>query len=192
MKDYCISNVGVDAGLIMVCDQNYYSKWGSKLKYGKNKYGMVCSQKIVVEPGVYKVKWHIPDTYNGPISGEGIIKTDSGIIAISDPCYCIKDWDRWLKDTNMGDDVEDAVILIDEMGGDDADLYELCTSNFDPNWLTELPHHSWIFYNDRHYDAENPEGVDHWRKLLIFTKFDGAVIAAYVASKGTRNQRIGD
>jgi len=118
MKAFCISNVGVDAGLIMVCDEKYYDKWGSKLKYGKNKYGIICSQKIVVEPGTYKVKWSIEKTWNGPISGEGTVKTDSGMIAISDPCYCIKDWDKWLKDTNMGNDVSDNVILIDKMGGD--------------------------------------------------------------------------
>ena len=118
MKKFHVNNVGVDAGLIMICDQNYYMKWGSELKYGKNEYGVICSQKIMIEPGVYKVKWHIPNTWNGPISGEGIVKTDSGIIAISDPCYCIKDWDKWLEEINMGDNVPNNVILIDEVGGD--------------------------------------------------------------------------
>jgi len=40
------------------------------------------------------------------------------MIAISDHCYCIRDWDKWLEDTNMGDDVSDDVVLIDKMGGD--------------------------------------------------------------------------
>jgi len=98
----------------------------------------------------------------------------------------VSTWGKTPYDINCGDCIEFTESIIETMGGECYDLYELCTSNFDPNWLTELPHHSWIFYNDRHYDAEAPEGVDHWRELLIFTKFDGAVIAAYVASKGTR------
>ncbi len=118
MKEFCIKNVGVDAGLIMICDEHYYDKWRKIVNYGKNEYGVICSQKIIVKPGVYTVKWSIPNTWNGAISGEGTVGTGSGIITISDPCYCIKDWDRWLQDTNMGNDVSDDVILIDSMGGD--------------------------------------------------------------------------
>ena len=118
MKNFRISNVGVDAGLIMICDEKYYDKWGNKIRYHKNKFGVVCSQKIKVKPGTYKVKWSIDNTWNDAISGEGTVKTDSGIIAISDPCYCIRDWDKWLKDTNMANDVSDDVVLIDKMGGD--------------------------------------------------------------------------
>ena len=118
MKGFCISNVGVDAGLIMICDEKYYDEWGNKIKYVKNEFGVICSQKIKVKPGIYNVRWSIDNTWNGAISGEGIVKTDSGVIAISDPCYCIKDWDKWIKDTDCGKNVSNDVVLIDEMGGD--------------------------------------------------------------------------
>ncbi len=118
MKGFCISNVGVDAGLIMICDEKYYDEWGSKINYNKNSYGVVCSQKIIVEPGIYNVRWSIDNTWNGEINGKGTVKTDSGIIVISDPCYCIRDWDKWLEDTNLGNEVSENVVLIDEMGGD--------------------------------------------------------------------------
>jgi len=118
MKNFRIGNVGVDAGLIMVCDEKYYDKWGNKIQYNKNLHGVILSQRIMVEPGTYTVKWSIKNTWNGDISGEGTVKTDSGMIAISDPCYCIRNWDKWLEDTKMANNVSDDVVLIDGMGGD--------------------------------------------------------------------------
>jgi len=123
VKELNVKNVGVDAGMIMICDENYYNKWGSKIGYGKNKYGVILSQKIKVKPGTYRVKWSIDNTWNGAISGEGTVKTDSGAITISDPCYCIRDWDNWLDETSFGKNVSDDVILIDKMGGDG--VYEI-------------------------------------------------------------------
>ena len=121
-----IKNVGVYAGLIMLCDEKYYEKWGNKTNYRKNLYGVICSQRIMIKPGNYKVKWFIENTWNGAISGEGEVKIESGFLTISDPCYCIDDWDKWLEDTNFGTELSgERVLIIDEMGGDgcyDVDL----------------------------------------------------------------------
>jgi len=92
----------------------------------------------------------------------------------------VSTWGKTPYDINCGDCIEFTESIIEAMGGDSDDLYELCTSNFDPEWLTGLPLHSWIFYKGRHYDAETPEGVDDWRGLSIFAKFDGVVIAMQI------------
>ena len=125
VKTLNIKRVGVDAGMIMVCDEDYYNYYGKTINYGKNEFGVVCSQKFDIEPGVYNVEWSIKNTWNGDIAGKGIIRIVSGRLTVSDPCYCIRDWDKWLAETNIGDNVSDNVILIDEMGGDgcyDIDL----------------------------------------------------------------------
>jgi hypothetical protein len=31
--------------------------------------------------------------------------------------------------------------------------------------------HSWVVFNGKHYDMQNPAGVEHWKRLLYF---DGA------------------
>lgn len=37
--------------------------------------------------------------------------------------------------------------------------------------VEDLPQHAWVFANLKHYDAENPNGVENPWKLLIFKKF---------------------
>ncbi len=85
-------------------------------------------------------------------------------------------WGKSPHDINCGECVEFAQSVIEEMGGESEDLYNLCNLNFDPKWLTELPGHAWILYKGRHYDSESPNGVDDWRELSIFEKFKGIVI----------------
>ena len=120
-----VYNVGVDAGMIMICDENYYNDFGKKIDYGRNPYNRILSQRFDVKPGVYSIKWSIENTWNGHISGEGIVETKSGRLTVSDPCYCIENWDKWLRETEFGKRLPDNVILIDKMGGDgvyDVDL----------------------------------------------------------------------
>jgi hypothetical protein len=35
-----------------------------------------------------------------------------------------------------------------------------------------FPDHRWTYYNGKHYDAENPEGVNDFRKLEFFKRID--------------------
>ena len=88
----------------------------------------------------------------------------------------VSTWGISPYDINNGECSEFTHSVIEQMGGDSNELYELYTSNFDPDWITELPLHVWILYKGRHYDAEAPEGVDNWRELPIFTKFKDVVI----------------
>ncbi|MEK6829300.1 MAG: hypothetical protein AABY15_04170 [Nanoarchaeota archaeon] len=37
--------------------------------------------------------------------------------------------------------------------------------------VTHLPHHAWIYYSGKHYDAESPDGVDNWTELPIFKRY---------------------
>jgi len=108
--------VGVDAGMIMICDKSYYDKFGydfdGKLSYKKE-----------VPNGRYNCFWLIPDTWNGDVEGEGILDVTSGEIIISDPCYCIQskscsNWDKFLDITSFGENPEEGTIIISSMGGD--------------------------------------------------------------------------
>ena len=56
------NNVGVDAGMIMICDEDYYKDFGFKFEDR-------LSFKRKVKPGKYKCNWKIPKTWNGKVSG---------------------------------------------------------------------------------------------------------------------------
>lgn len=70
--------------------------------------------------------------------------------------------------------------LCEEWGERVAELYREATGNddidvVDPGNLSGHPNddlfgHVFIRFHGRYYDAECPEGVDDWRKLLLFTK----------------------
>jgi hypothetical protein len=107
------SGVGVDAGLIMICDEKYYEKYGYKFEER-------LSQKRKVKNGKYLCKWNIPDTYNGDVEGEDILEVTSGTIIVSDPCYCIEEsnWDKFLDVTNFCENPEPGTVVLDKMGGD--------------------------------------------------------------------------
>ena len=109
-----IKDVGVDAGMIMISDINYYKKYEKRSYIDSN-----LSKIIKIKPGIYKVNWNIDNTWNGNISGSGIVEIESGEMIVSDPCYCINNnWDKWLEDTNYGKIKSDNCIFIDQMGGD--------------------------------------------------------------------------
>jgi len=112
-------NVGVDAGLIMICDEDYYKRYDmDENPDRKNTFDVV--------PGTYQVKWLIRDTWNGRIDGEGTVEITSGKMVVSDPCYWIeKDWMDWLDETNYGGQEHPGTIIINSMGGDGRYKVEL-------------------------------------------------------------------
>ena len=117
-----VKDVGVDAGMIVICDKDYYKKYNDELKFD------LSSTKILkVKPGTYSINWIIENTWNGDISGQEILNIKSGEIIISDPCYCVKseNWDKWLSDTDYGLCISGDAFVINNMGGDgtyDLDL----------------------------------------------------------------------
>lgn len=50
-----------------------------------------------------------------------------------------------------------------------AGAEDVCTENFVD--FGELPGHMWVIYEDKHYDAECPEGVTDFKELPIFKKY---------------------
>jgi len=115
-----VSGVGVDAGIIMIADEDYY--------IGNNGKVVWRSAKLIeIGSGSYDVKWKIKDTWCGPISGRGVVEITSGKMVISDPCYHFEDenWDKWLRKTDYGKICGRGVIIINEMGGDGTYSIEL-------------------------------------------------------------------
>lgn len=110
-----IRNVGVDAGLIMVSDFDFFNQFKSK------KFEERLSYKIDVPIGTYDVHWKIPHTWVGPVDGDGILEVTSGIVVVSDPCYLIDDHNEWidlLNKTNYLQEPPPGTIVLDKMGGD--------------------------------------------------------------------------
>jgi len=59
MIEINIRNVGVDAGMIMLCDDSYYDRFTKNIDHNNSK-------EIGVEPGVYDIEWSIKETWTGP------------------------------------------------------------------------------------------------------------------------------
>ena len=109
-----VKGISVDAGIIMLCDINYYKKYEEEPFFDDK-----LAKIINIKPGIYNCEWSIKETWNGSIDGVGLIKIDSGKLIVSDPCYCIdKGWEKWLEDTDYGRNTPTDTIIINEMGGD--------------------------------------------------------------------------
>ena len=113
-----VEGVGVDAGLIMIADKDYYKKY-------KPIFTPRISHQFDIDKGKYRVNWRIRKSWNGDIQGTGEVNITSGICYVSDPCYIAQDWDKWLKDTKIGDIKPKGTLLIDKMGGDGEYKVEL-------------------------------------------------------------------
>lgn len=107
--------VPVDAGIILVCDQDYYRKWGST---GSPSPGWGNVFKI--PKGLYTLQWSIKGTWLGDVSGSGTLKVTSGAVTVSDPCYLVLDdlWGKILKHTNFFKHPDSGTVVLDKMGGD--------------------------------------------------------------------------
>ena len=119
-------SVGVDAGMIMFCCDNYiqnlpYKQRKDYLSGKAFKNGL--SYRFKVPKGKYKVTYKIQDSWNGPITKHYPLTITSGFLVVSDPCYLIaeghEDWQKWLNETDYGRKVDSDSIFIEEgMGGD--------------------------------------------------------------------------
>lgn len=76
-------------------------------------------------------------------------------------------------------DLEDAIdifgeenLIINDNGVWIKDMLEKYgTPPIDLHSFKTLLNHSWLYYNGKHYDAENIEGVDEWHKLSCWERF---------------------
>ena len=112
-----LNDINVDAGMIIVSDVDYIKK-----------YNPFNTTVYDVPVGNYKVKWCIPSSWNGRLSGTSELKVTSGKIVVVDPCYVIDDvgWSHWLTVTDYGRDIKSqSAFIIDSMGGDGVYNVEL-------------------------------------------------------------------
>ncbi len=111
MITYDIKKVYVDAGAILICDEKFYQKYDYKFDESS-------SHKIELPNGMYKCHWYI----DREIYGDGYLKVESGVVIISDPCYCVDRkrgaWDRVLDDMDFLQYEPDGTVLLNTMGGD--------------------------------------------------------------------------
>ena len=109
--------------MIIVCDLSYIDEFGRRSDHDEK-----LGKKFDIPNGVYYVKWNIPKTWNGPISGVNELEVTSGKIIVIDPCYVIgknddnvksDGWMNWLNKTGFGKNVNSSkAFIIDSMGGD--------------------------------------------------------------------------
>ncbi len=115
-----LRGIGVDAGLILVSDRDYFLSWKGTIQRD-------LSWVIDIEPGMYKVRWRIKNTWNGSVSGSGGLLVTSGKVVVSDPCYIVWDklWEKWLAQTDFGRRPDTGTVVLDKMGGDGEYVVEL-------------------------------------------------------------------
>lgn len=118
MKRLVATNIGVDAGMIIVADISYLEG----IKHDKD--GLGLGKTFKVPNGKYKVHYSIPETWNGPLEGNEELIVTGGEIFVVDPCYVIgkpehEDWLDWLNKTDFGRNLNsNKAFILDEMGGD--------------------------------------------------------------------------
>ena len=123
-------NIGVDSGLILVADLDFYRKHNKGALDFTPKY----QKQFELPNGEYVVEWGIKGTWNGDVSGIGKLTVTSGFAIISDPCYLIQDdaWQKFLDDYEHeiyeGHHIKGCVLL-DKMGGDGSYTVELKITN---------------------------------------------------------------
>ena len=109
--NFKVSGVGVDSGTIMICDESYYEKYGYK-------FDERLSFKKKVPNGRYNCSWNIKETWNGDVDGDGILEVTTGVVIISDPCYCVDHWDQLLNESDTLFNTPEGTVVLDKMGGD--------------------------------------------------------------------------
>ena len=125
-KSFKIKNIGVDAGMILVADKDFYDKLPYKTDFSDDSH-----QTIDMPIGEHHIEWEIKNTWNGDISGVETLEVSSGKVIVSDPCYLFPDQDEcssfldeyvWKKDSSHPSNPEDndipGVITLSKMGGD--------------------------------------------------------------------------
>lgn len=116
--------VGVDAGIILVTDYDFYKKYRGRLD-SDNEF----IKKFKLPIGRYLINWSIPNSNRGYVSGKHeVLEVTSGVVVVSDPCYIVgealsgakkyEQWDKVLKDTNFFKKAPLGVVVLDKMGGD--------------------------------------------------------------------------
>ena len=123
-KDFLryVNGVGVDAGIIAFASKSVFEAFDPNATFDES-----LIKIIEVPPGLYKVEYDIPDTWNGRCEGKGYLNIPDGKLIISDPCYIIGHthddtgndlWSKFLKLTYYAYVPLHNMMLCGDMGGD--------------------------------------------------------------------------
>ena len=108
-------NIEVDSGTILITDKGNFQIEPSFVP---------ASVVFDVPLGKYDVEWHMPDTYNGDVSGQGELTIKTGKMIVIDPCYLHElsqpheKWLALLKRTKYFKHPPENWIILDKHGGD--------------------------------------------------------------------------
>ena len=118
--NFVAKNIGVDSGVILLSDEDFYGKEHQQIEKRFQKVFKVAR-------GKYKVDWKINNTMMGDLEGFGEVNITSGKLVVSDPCYIVPEekWDGILKDTNYFQKETEGTMVLDSMGGDGCYTVEL-------------------------------------------------------------------
>lgn len=85
----------------------------------------------------------------------------------------VKAWEMSPEQINNGNCGFFAAMVIESLGGETDDLFE----SFNAEMFLQA--HVWITFQDRHYDAECPDGVDEPSKLPFFLRQNCGVVSPH-------------
>jgi len=107
--------ISVDSGTIAIMDECNCTN----AKYDDEKLNSL-GKVFAVSNGGYNVKWRMPNTWNGKVSGEGMVMITSGTLVVIDPCYVTSanKWSELLKDTDFLKSPPVGWVILDQHGGD--------------------------------------------------------------------------
>jgi len=92
MTDYVFPDTGVDAGMIVIADPDFYKDWGFKSGYGH------LIHSVDVDNGDYIAEWTVPNGWleenKKPTTQP--LKITSGKLWVGDPCYIVAN-DKWIE-----------------------------------------------------------------------------------------------
>ena len=117
-----VEGVGVDAGMIAFASKSVFETFDPKAEFDET-----LTKIIDVPPGLYEVKYDMPDTWNGECKGKGYLNIPDGKLIISDPCYIIGHahdeegddlWHKFCDETCCGFLPLYNMMTCCEMGGD--------------------------------------------------------------------------
>lgn len=134
-----VNGVGVDAGLIMIWDEDRFKDYDYQYKEKGEYHDCILSHKLKIPKGEYRCVCKIEDIEDRmhhdyiEIERTSILKVTSGNVIVSDPCYCIgvtrhteiaSDIDYWIKFLRENDNIlkgeekENGYLLMGSFGGD--------------------------------------------------------------------------
>jgi hypothetical protein len=101
----------VDSGTMALISKDVLDKYGKLKPSPKRVFSLI--KKITIKTSAIVILGVKTENTRGYVK-----KLDKGIYYLGDPCYIIKDWDKFLKDTNYMESYLPNCIFVKNFGGD--------------------------------------------------------------------------